>query len=178
VCRTEQVSDRLDAVPATAEELQLLRDDPARFERTRGLRVEPGWSPFDGALDGALTMLERGVPPQWATHLFVHRSDAAVVGIGGFTGPPVEGTVEIGYAIAPAYRRGGLATEAAIQLLQAAARGGAETVRAHTLAQDSPSTRVLVRLGFRRTEEIHDPQDGPLWRWERPTRSPAPDEQE
>jgi [ribosomal protein S5]-alanine N-acetyltransferase len=160
VCRTEQVSDRLDAVPATAEELQLLRDDPARFERTRGLRVEPGWSPFDGALDGALTMLERGVPPQWATHLFVHRSDAAVVGIGGFTGPPVEGTVEIGYAIAPAYRRGGLATEAAIQLLQAAARGGAETVRAHTLAQDSPSTRVLVRLGFRRTEEIHDPQDG------------------
>jgi ribosomal-protein-alanine N-acetyltransferase len=140
--------------------------------------VEPGWSPFDGALDGALTMLERGVPPQWATHLFVHRSDAAVVGIGGFTGPPVEGTVEIGYAIAPAYRRGGLATEAAIQLLQTAARGGAETVRAHTLAQDSPSTRVLVRLGFRRTEEIHDPQDGPLWRWERPTRSPAPDEQE
>ncbi|HSU00881.1 MAG TPA: GNAT family N-acetyltransferase [Geodermatophilus sp.] len=172
------MSDRLDAVPATAEELQLLRDDPARFERTRGLRVEPGWSPFDGALDGALTMLERGVPPQWATHLFVHRSDAAVVGIGGFTGPPVEGTVEIGYAIAPAYRRGGLATEAAIQLLQAAARGGAETVRAHTLAQDSPSTRVLVRLGFRPTEEIHDPHDGRLWRWERPTRSPAPDEQE
>jgi RimJ/RimL family protein N-acetyltransferase len=168
----------VDAVPATAEDLQLLRDDPARFEGTRGLRVEPGWSPFDGALDGALEMLECGVPPQSATHLFVHRSDAAVVGIGGFTGPPVEGTVEIGYAIAPAYRRRGLATEAATQLLQAAARGGAETVRAHTLAQDSASTRVLLRLGFRRTGEIHDPEDGPVWRWERQARSTAPHGQE
>ena len=172
------MNDRVDAVPATAEDLQLLRDDPARFEGTRGLRVEPGWSPFDGALDGALEMLECGVPRQWATHLFVHRSDAAVVGIGGFTGPPVEGTVEIGYAIAPAYRRRGLATEAATQLLQAAARGGAEAVRAHTLAQDSASTRVLLRLGFRRTGEIHDPEDGPVWRWERQARSTAPHGQE
>lgn len=171
------MSDRLDAVPATAEDLELLRDDPARFERTRGLRVEPGWSPFDGALDGALELLRRGVPSRWATHLFVHRSDAAVVGIGGFAGPPVEGTVEIGYAIAPAYRRRGLATEAATQLLQAAARGGAETVRAHTLAQESPSTRLLARLGFRRTGELHDPEDGPVWRWERPARSGAPDGQ-
>jgi RimJ/RimL family protein N-acetyltransferase len=172
------VSDRLDVVPATAEDLHLLRDCPARFEATRGLRVEPGWSPFDGALDGGLDMLAHGVPPQWATHLFVHRPDAAVIGIGGFTGPPVEGTAEIGYAMAPAYRRRGLATEAATRLLAAAARGGATTVRAHTLAQDSASTRVLVRLGFRRTAEIHDPEDGPLWRWERPARSTAPHGQE
>jgi RimJ/RimL family protein N-acetyltransferase len=162
------VDDRLDVVPATAEDLRLLRDDPARFEEVRGLRVEPGWSPFDGALDGALRMLEGGMEPRWATHLFVHRPDAAVVGIGGFTGPPVEGTAEIGYAVAPAYQGQGLATEAASRLLAAAARGGVRTVRAHTLAEENASTRVLARLGFERTAELTDPEDGPVWRWERP----------
>jgi RimJ/RimL family protein N-acetyltransferase len=117
-----------------------------------------------------LDMLAQGTPPQWGTHLLVHRADGALVGLGGFKGPPVEGTVEIGYGIAPAYRRRGLATEAAARLTSMAASGGAVTVQAHTLAQDNASTRVLARLGFQRAAEVDDPDDGPLWRWERPAR--------
>ncbi|ULE35579.1 N-acetyltransferase [Mycobacterium sp. IDR2000157661] len=46
--------------------------------------------------------------------------------------------------------------------------GGVRTVIANTLARDNPSTGVLRRLGFTRTHELVDPEDGPIWRWELP----------
>jgi hypothetical protein len=30
------------------------------------------------------------------------------------------------------------------------------------------SARVLEKSGFQKTGEIIDPEDGPVWRWERP----------
>ena len=48
-------------------------------------------------------------------------------------------------------------------------------MQAHTLAQPSASTHVLERLGFTRTAEINDPDDGPIWHWQLPLRgTPAP----
>lgn len=38
--------------------------------------------------------------------------------------------------------------------------------RAHTLPEVNASTRVLEKCGFRHAAEIHDPVDGPVWRWE------------
>lgn len=57
----------------------------------------PGYLEFDGALASSLDALEAGMPAQWWTHLFVHAADRALIGIGGYTGPPENGTVEIGY---------------------------------------------------------------------------------
>jgi [ribosomal protein S5]-alanine N-acetyltransferase len=51
---------------------------------------------------------------------------------------------------------------------KAAATGAVSMVIAHTLANDNPSTGVLRRLGFTKTRELVDPEDGPIWRWELP----------
>jgi ribosomal-protein-alanine N-acetyltransferase len=49
---------------------------------------------------------------------------------------------------------------------KAAATGAVSTVIAHTLANENPSTGVLRRLGFTKTHDLVDPEDGPIWRWE------------
>jgi|SRR6267378_2525891 len=38
---------------------------------------------------------------------------------------------------------------------------------AHTLPLSNPSTRVLQKCGFRHIGAVVDPEDGPVWRWER-----------
>jgi [ribosomal protein S5]-alanine N-acetyltransferase len=37
---------------------------------------------------------------------------------------------------------------------------------AHTLAERNPSTSVLRSVGMRFVDEVQDPDDGPVWRWE------------
>jgi ribosomal-protein-alanine N-acetyltransferase len=167
--------ERLAAVTvevATPAHLRLLLDDVAGFESAYGLRVVPGYLEFDGALAAALAALEDGMPARWWTHLFIHAGDRALIGLGGYTGPPENGTVEIGYGIAPDYRGRGLATAAAAELVARAGAAGIRTVQAHTLAHANASTGVLTVLGFTRTGEL-DSEDGPLWRWE--LRLPAED---
>jgi ribosomal-protein-alanine N-acetyltransferase len=161
------VSDipEIDVLPATADDLRALRGG---VDSVRRWRVEPGYLEWPEALDGALATLADGTPPEWATHLIVHRADEALIGLGGFKGVPVDGVVEVGYGIAPAYRGRGFATEATRALVAAAAARGVSTVRAHTLPEKNASTAVLARAGFAWVSEVVDPDDGPIWRWERP----------
>ena len=80
-----------------------------------------------------------------------------------------DGTVEIAYGIVPTFQERGYATEAAEACIAFAfADDRVRLVRGHTLAASSASTRVLEKCGFLRTGEVEDPEDGPVWRWERP----------
>ena len=159
--------DVLPVVPPTAAHLRALLQGGTTFECEFGMRVPEGLVGFDGMLEHALAALEAGVEPHWSTHLFVHGVHRAVVGIGGFTGPPEEGSVEIGYSVAPEYRGAGLATAAARRLVAAAEWSGeVRLVAAHTLAAPNASTAVLQRLGFVRAGEAIDPDEGTVWRWE------------
>jgi len=73
----------------------------------------------------------------------------ALVGWGGFKGPPREGAVELGYAVAPACEGRGLATAAVRAMLEEAfADPGVRSVIAHTLPEPGPSPRVLEKAGF------------------------------
>jgi RimJ/RimL family protein N-acetyltransferase len=103
----------------------------------------------------------------WWTYLFIHEADQKLIGLGGYKGPPTEdGSVELGYAIAPAYRQKGLATEAARGMLEYAFSNPAvKRVVAHTLPEPNASTRVLERIGMKHLGAIEDPQDGVIWRW-------------
>jgi [ribosomal protein S5]-alanine N-acetyltransferase len=92
-------------------------------------------------------------------------SGRRLVGPGGYVGPPVDATVEIGYEIAPAFRGRGLATAAAQALIDKAGEQVA-TVLAHTAAAENASTGVLRRLGFRLIREVPDDELGITWRWE------------
>ena len=67
-----------------------------------------------------------------------------LVGSGGYKGPPVSREVEIGYEIAPGYRRKGYATAATLLMTQHAFETGlVDAVVAHTVAEENASTRVL-----------------------------------
>ena len=103
----------------------------------------------------------------WWTYLFIHAADHRLIGLGGFKGAPdIGGVVEIGYAIAPAYRGRGLATEAASGMMKYAfSHPQVSRVDAHTLPERNHSTRVLERVGMRYMGVVTDPEDGDVWHW-------------
>lgn len=102
--------------------------------------------------------------------VLVQRTAEVVVGSCGFKGPPTaDGVVEIAYGVAPGHQGKGYATEAAEALVSYAfSNKEVRLVRAHTLPDANASTRVLAKCGFRKIGVVVDPDDGPVWRWERP----------
>jgi len=68
----------------------------------------------------------------------------------------------------PDYQGRGYATEAAAALvIFALERVDVRRIRAHTAPEPNASTRVLSKCGFHHLGEVTDPEDGPVWRWER-----------
>lgn len=137
------------------------------FSERFGIPVVDGWAVFPEAIRGALRVTsEEG--DQWGTHLFFDE-DGALVGWGGWKGPPVNGVVELGYAVAPARRGRGIATQVVRRLISRVRENGVDQVIAHTLPDESASTGVLRKCGFVRTGEVMDPDDaaaGEVWRSE------------
>ena len=152
--------------PLTLDRATALLEGSEAFSRASGYRVADGYLEFPEALPATVQALRDGMDPAWFSYLIIDPTTMTVVGLGGFTGPPNDGSVEIGYSIAPAHRGRGHATEAARRWLDIAIGQGVTRVRAHTLAEENPSTAVLRRLGFRRTAELTDPEVGAVWRWE------------
>jgi len=109
-----------------------------------------------GALERIVTAEGTGYSLQpFFAYVIVRLHDGLAVGDAGFHGPPSDdGEVEIGYALVPAARGNGLASEA-ISLLVGWARGqpGVRSVTARVDPSNEPSRRVLERLGFVRDGE-------------------------
>ena len=103
----------------------------------------------------------------WGCLFFVEPRLSTLVGFGGFKGPPSsDAFVEIGYAIAPAFRGQGLATDAVAQMVRRAFDDSiVRAVDAYTLGHASPSTRVLEKSGFRKIAEANDPDERVVWHW-------------
>jgi [ribosomal protein S5]-alanine N-acetyltransferase len=81
-----------------------------------------------------------------------------LIGDGGFTSPPVDGTVATGYSLLPAYRGKGYATEAVRALVEwAFAHQEVRKVIAETLPDNKRSIRVLQRAGFMRARKASEP---------------------
>jgi [ribosomal protein S5]-alanine N-acetyltransferase len=157
----EVMEAQLTAVePLTRDRAEALLEGNDAFTRRYGYLA------FPEALPATVQALRDGMDPDWFGYLIIDPTTITVIGLGGFTGPPTDGSVEIGYSIAPAHRGRGHATEAARRWLDIATARGVTLVCAHTLAEENPSTAVLRRLGFRRTAELIDPEVGAVWRWE------------
>jgi RimJ/RimL family protein N-acetyltransferase len=150
----------------------LMGDDA--LAKALGRPVVPGWVSFTAALPPTRAALaEDADEGRWGTRLFLAGDPEELVGWGGFKGPPRNGTVELGYEIAPARQRRGLATEAVRAMLdQAFAWPEVDAVVAHTLAEPNASNRVLEKAGFVRDGEGEE--DGqPVWRFSL-RREPSP----
>jgi RimJ/RimL family protein N-acetyltransferase len=110
-------------------------------------------------------------PDPWTLGFsMVQRETGMPIGTCGFKGPPAaDGVVEIAYGVHPDHQGNGYATEAAEALVSyALGDSRVSVVRAHTLSEPNASTRVLMKCAFRYVGEVIDPEDGLVWRWEKP----------
>jgi RimJ/RimL family protein N-acetyltransferase len=144
------------------------------FERRSGLRAADGLRAFFVSGDVSSAWIEKlrespNVDVWLHGYLMVEPESDMAVGAVGFKGPPdAGGMVEIGYGVVPSREGRGYATEAAAAVVAFAfGQPDVKVVRAHTLPQKNASTRVLLKCGFIHVGEVIDPEDGPVWRWER-----------
>lgn len=161
---------RLELIACGIERLQRLQQGPEAYRSAYQTGVIEGYLDFPQALEFSITRMQgESASAWWAPFVFVLEAEQAVVGLGGYKGPPDgAGVVEIGYSIAPTHQGQGFATEAAhAMVLHALRRTGVLAVRAHTLPERNASARVLEKNGFRKVAETIDPDDGVVWRWER-----------
>lgn len=140
--------------PLTPAAAAALPHDRPTAERLLGATMPPSW-PQPDLLD-IMPMLAAAKSPaeRFGAWVMVERATNSVVGDIGFLGPPVDGTVEIGFSVIPERRRLGYASAAAATLVDfALAQPDVRTVIARSDAGNVGSAGVLERAGFQRTTE-------------------------
>ena len=147
---------------------------PAAFAGRHGLALAPHESTAVAiAADTARFLAVGRAPTPWGGYLALEGPMRRVVGACGFKGgPDAEGAVEIAYFTFPGEEGRGVAAAMAAALVRVASAGGPNVavVRAHTLPERNASCRVLEKVEFHHAGNVIDPEDGPVWRWERPVR--------
>ena len=148
-------TERLDLVPATIPHLRAAIEDRIRLGDLLDARVPDSWPPDlldEGALAWTVDRIREGREPHWQMYWVVLREKdgRVLVGSTGFKGPPLDGTVELGYGIVADHQRRGYATETVRGLLGFAFADPRVTrVIAETLPELEPSKGVLGKTGFR-----------------------------
>jgi RimJ/RimL family protein N-acetyltransferase len=164
------MSARVELLTLDQNEWGMLGDEPAAFAGRRELQLgdQVGSLREVGAATAAF-LARVGGEARWGSFLAMDPGNRLVVGTCSYKGPPdAEGAVEIAYFTFPVYQGRGYATAMAAQLTaQAGVPPPARTVRAHTLPERNASVRILEKLGFAHLGQVVDPEDGPVWRWER-----------
>ena len=148
---------RLELAARTPAEMRAAIDRMSPAEKAQ---LSPDWLALFDAVSA---------PDPWVLGFVVRdRGTGAVVGQGGFKGPPRAGAVEIAYGTNPEHRGNGYATETAAALVDYAFTSPAvRIVIAHTLPDSTASQRVLKKCGFTHVGEEIDPEDGLVWRFEK-----------
>ena len=151
-------TERLELVPATLAHVDAdLRSREALGE-ILGAAVPASWPPGEydrSAMEFFRTRLSAssdaiGWYGWYAIHCSRPEEGRVVVGAGGYFGPPgADGVVEIGYSVAPEFRKLGFATELVRGLVQRALSvPGVVRLIAHTTTANPESIRVLEKCGF------------------------------
>ena len=143
---------RLRLVPGTVELFDADPDEPERLAALLGITDLSDWPPSGSDYDRDAIevfrsqLLADAALVGWNSY-YACWGDA-LVGCGGYFGPPAAGAVEIGYAIGRPWRRQGLASELVGRLVVRALAGGVERVVAHTRPDNAASMAVLAGNGF------------------------------
>ncbi|MHA7818581.1 MAG: GNAT family N-acetyltransferase [Erythrobacter sp.] len=141
-----------------------VEDGPLAFRPVDGGSDLPGSDEAGEFADEIARIADAGQALPWCAYLGWEGQRAVV--FASFKGPPdANGDVEIGYLTFAAHEGRGHAKAAAAFLVEVAREGGARSVIADTLPQDSPSTGVLVANGFARDGWAEDEDIGRAWRW-------------
>ena len=157
-------------LPIEADLAERLGEDSGRFRRHYGASVAAEDAPVvREVVEQTLGMLPNEPrDARWGGYLTVDDRSGLVVGSCAFKGPPTEdGTVEIAYYTFGPYEGQGYAKAMARALISSALSSPrVRRVVAHTLPESNPSTSVLRSVGMRFVDEVRDPEDGPVWRWQ------------
>jgi RimJ/RimL family protein N-acetyltransferase len=105
----------------------------------------PDWPHADSA-DALRPLADH--PEDTGEGTFLVLEDGLVVGDCGWSGPPQDGVVDLGYGLAPSARGRGVGTAAVRLLLDWVSVRGAVQARAEVRPDNLPSLRLLSRLGF------------------------------
>src|SRR6188474_617740 len=130
------LAPRLKLVDGSLELLTAALVGGGALEALLGVAVADGWAGFPEALPVLCASYAKNPGEhQWGSLFFIDPQARALVGLGGFKGPPSsDAVVEIGYAIAPAFQGRGLATDAVAQMVRRAFEDPSiRAVDAHTL---------------------------------------------
>jgi [ribosomal protein S5]-alanine N-acetyltransferase len=154
--------------PESMESLLAGRFDEAAAHLGLTLPGAPLDSPAERFLTYRLEQMRRDPAVQrWLARAVVLRdAGRPMVGNAGFHGEPgvnsadAADAVEIGYGILPPHRRQGYAAEAVGGLLGWARTQGIHHFVASVAPDNTPSLAIIQKLGFVRTGEHIDPEDG------------------
>jgi ribosomal-protein-alanine N-acetyltransferase len=105
-----------------------------------------------------------GFVPPWIGYVAVVNGRG--VGGGAFVGAPKEGFVEIAYFTLEHEQGQGYATRTARSLMELARAADPRVgLKAFTLKEENPSTRILKGLGFSIIGVAEDADAGEVWEW-------------
>lgn len=91
-----------------------------------------------------------------------------IVGTAGFTGQPVDNTVEISYWTFKEWEGQGIASMACKELIAIAQKTNPSvTITAKTLPEYNASTKILQNNNFKFIEIVQDHEIGDAWLWVR-----------
>lgn len=156
---------RMRLVPATLVMARAEIADRSCFATLLSASIPENWPPetLADALPIFLQLLE-AAPDQvgWLIwYALLHGTENApdiLVGSVGFRGPPVQGTVEIGYSVLPQYQGCGYATEMVQGLTDwALQQPGVDKVIAEADPNNAASVRVLQKMGFTSVGDAAEP---------------------
>lgn len=172
------MSRTVDLLMLDRGEWGALGADPERFAAGRDIDLGPHGDLLRQVCPGTVAFLDRvGDEPRWGSFLVSDPAIRQVIGVCSYKGgPDHEGVVEIAYFTFPPNEGAGYATAMAAELTaRAADPPAARVVRAHTLPERNASVRILEKLGFAHLGQVVDPEDGPVWRWERTPEGRSPE---
>ena len=155
---TSLLTDRLELVASTLEHVEAELLAPEALGALLGVTVSDGWPPGEydrGAQEYFRDRLRTAGPDEagWLGWYALTRDRlgrrGALVACGGYLGPPVSGSVEIGYSVLPSARGLGYAKELVQALVGRAFRDPrVREVIAHTAQSNAASLKVLLGCGF------------------------------
>ncbi|MDQ2719927.1 MAG: GNAT family N-acetyltransferase [Bacteroidota bacterium] len=105
-----------------------------------------------------------GYNPPWIGYFVIR--DGKVVGVGGFTGKPKDGRVEIAYGTFKENEGQGIASFSCRQLISIAKTTDPKvTITAKTSPEHNASAKILKRNGFEFSGIVQDEGIGDAWEW-------------
>lgn len=111
---------------------------------------------------------EKGCSPEWGGYFAIDSETRVIIGTCAFKGAPdAEGQVEVACFTFPKYEGKGFGTAMINELIEIAKHESlVKLIFANSLPQKNASTKILEKCGFTCKGEVHDPEDGLVWRWE------------